>query len=167
MGASIYRDRAMGSGWLLPLAETRQDAAADHDSEKRKIRDMSLWESLTRSRPTNQTTHCSDEAAEAAPILPHRIKVRYCALLFAGWLAGWATICMKGTLDGGRGWLFFPSLCLFALLWVCVFGGGRGLARIPDMQQASKCSIFCLRDCAKNCYLRMDGWMGKGGLAFG
>ncbi|KAK4669200.1 LOW QUALITY PROTEIN: uncharacterized protein QC763_200883 [Podospora pseudopauciseta] len=142
MGASIYRDRAMGSGWLLPLAETRQDAAADHDSEKRKIRDMSLWESLTRSRPTNQTTHCSDEAAEAAPILPHRIKVRYCALLFAGWLAGWATICMKGTLDGGRGG-FFPPRCAFLLCSgsVCLGGGGVSLAFPTCSKQANVVSF--------------------------
>lgn len=128
-------------------------------AKNKRHESVTRWESLTRSRvclfliaihrsgrtlstmscdptqPTNQTTHCSDEAAEAAPILPHRIKVRYCALLFAGWLAGWTTICMKGTLDGGRGWLFFPSLCLFALLWICVFGGG---SRSHSRHAASK-----------------------------
>ncbi|KAK4657775.1 hypothetical protein QC762_200883 [Podospora pseudocomata] len=87
---------------------------------------MSAWVTTgTLQEPTNQTTHCSDEAAEAAPILPHRIKVRYCALLFAGWLAGWLGHNLhEGNPGRGRGWLFFPSLCLFALLWICVFRGG-------------------------------------------
>ncbi|KAK4645369.1 hypothetical protein QC761_200883 [Podospora bellae-mahoneyi] len=129
MGASIYRDRAMGSGWLLPLAETRQDAAADHDSEKRKIRDMSL-------QPTKPPTALisSRGSPDSAPSDQGAVL---CSSLC--WLAGWLGHNLhEGNPARGEGVAFFSPRCAFLLCSGSVCLGLGGGSRSHSRHAASK-----------------------------